>query len=233
MENPVKATIDGKQITVYKNKTADVPIVYANMYMESGRAVLETCKKLGCEPFHLVSISKLRWDEELSPWEHKPIVSKNDRFTGEADQYARCLVENIVPFAEGEIEQPAYRIIAGYSMGGLFALYAPYVTTIFSGSVSASGSVWYPNFVSYTKKHEYRKNPAAIYLSLGDLESCTKNPYLHRTEWCMEELCSFYQQKGIHTLFELNPGNHYKDAAYRLAKGFTWMCTRLSSHSIS
>ena len=214
--------IDKKKVIFYRNDMSDVPVVYANMYKEVGHAVIKQCEKLGCRPFHLVSVSNLRWDEELSPWAHKPVVSKDDHFTGEAEQYVHCMAEKIIPFAEEKIKVP-YRIIAGYSMGGLFALYAPYITDLFSGVVAASASVWYSEFVSYVKAHDFLKRPDAIYLSLGDLESRTRNQVLSRTERCMEELYAFYQENNIASIFERNPGNHFKDTDYRLAKGITWM----------
>lgn len=223
MREYMKFEIDGKQIAFFKNKNESVPIIYANMYTEAGRSILEQSEKFGCKPFHLVSITKLRWDEELSPWAHDPVVSESDHFIGDADQYVRCMTNKIIPFIEDKIEPPTCRIIAGYSMGGLFALYAPYLTDAFAGSVSASGSVWYPGFVSYVKEHNFLRNPEAIYLSLGDLESCTKNPVLSQTENCMKELHSIYQSKAIESIFEMNPGNHYKDVPYRLAKGITWI----------
>ncbi|MCM1496585.1 MAG: alpha/beta hydrolase-fold protein [Bacteroides sp.] len=223
MKEIIKTVIDGKQITFFRNENDSVPIVYANMYTEVGKAVLEQCEKLGCKPFHLVSITELRWDEELSPWAHEPVVSKSDHFTGEANQYAHCMEVNIIPLIENKIGLPTCRIIAGYSMGGLFALYAPYVTDLFSSVVSASGSVWYPEFISYVKSHDFVKKPDAIYLSLGDQESRTKNPFLKQTENGTKELFSIYQSKGINSVFELNPGNHYKDAVYRMAKGITWI----------
>ena len=222
MREAVTTKIDEKQIILFRDEKTDSPIVYANMHQETGHVVLEQCKKLGCKPFHLVSISNLRWEEELSPWAHEPVVSKNDHFTGEANQYIHCLTEKIVPFAEEKIE-PAYRIIAGYSMGGLFALYAPYITDIFSGAVSASGSVWYPEFVEYVKSHDFLKKPDTIYLSLGDLESRTKNQFLRLTEQHTKELYTVYQKNAINSIFELNPGNHFKDADYRLAKGIAWL----------
>lgn len=222
MKESIKTIIDGKQINFFKNGNEGVPIVYANMYSEVGEAVLKQCEKLCCKPFHLVTITNLRWDEDLSPWVHKPVVSKSDHFTGEADQYVRFMEEKIIPLIENEIK-PQYRAIAGYSMGGLFALYAPYVTDLFSKVVSASGSVWYPKFVSYVQTKDFLKKPEAIYLSLGDLENRTKNLFLSQTENCMKDLCSIYQSKAISTIFELNPGNHYKDTAYRLAKGITWI----------
>lgn len=222
MIEPIKAAIDGKQISIYLCSVPNAPIVYANMYMEAGYGILSQCKALGCKPFHLVSISNLRWDEELSPWPHEPVVSKDDNFTGEADNYVRFMTERIIPYSESKAENPSRRIIAGYSMGGLFALYAPYITDVFSAAASASGSVWYPQFEKYVKTHSFLKAPDKIYLSLGDTESKTKNPFLCRTEHCMNELLSVYRQKGIQAVFELNPGNHYKDAELRLAKGITW-----------
>ncbi len=222
MREPKKTKIDEKQIILFRNERADAPVVYVNMYQEAGCAVLEQCKKLGCGPFHLVSISNLRWDEELSPWVHEPVVSGSDHFTGEADQYIQCLTEEIIPFAEEKIE-PSYRIIAGYSMGGLFALYAPYITDMFSDVVCASGSVWYPEFVEYVKSHDFLKKPDAIYLSLGDLESRTRNQFLCQTEQKMKELYAVYQNKAIDSIFEMNPGNHFKDVDYRLAKGIAWI----------
>lgn len=214
--------LDTKQITFYRNDNEYAPIVYINMYTDAGREVLEGCKKLGCKPFHLVTITKIRWDEELSPWASKPIVSKNDHFTGKADNYIRFMAKKIIPFTEKEIE-PQYRVIAGYSMGGLFALYVPYVTDLFSKVVSVSGSVWYPDFVSYARQNEFLQMPESIYLSIGDSESRTKNVFLQQTENNTRKLHSVYQSKNINSIFELNPGNHYKDAPYRMAKGITWI----------
>lgn len=229
MKEPVKVEMDGKQVRIFRCEMQNAPIVYANMYMEAGRDVLTECEKLGCGPFHLVSISKLRWDEELSPWAHEPVVSKNDRFTGEANEYVQCLTEQIIPYAEKKTGAPSCRMIAGYSMGGLFALYAPYVTDAFSASVSASGSVWYPGFTEYVRTHDFRKKPDAVYLSLGDLESRTKNRFLCQAGHCTEALYSVYQQQEIPVVFEINPGNHYQDANLRLSKGIRWTLDHLSA----
>ena len=223
MKKPVKFETAGKKITVFENENENVPVVYANMYSKAELDVLCECEKLACKPFHLVSVTGLRWDEELSPWQHGPVVSQSDHFTGEAEQYARFLTEKIIPSAEEILPKPRFRVIAGYSMGGLFALYAPYITEAFSRAVSASGSVWYPGFVEYVKTHDFLQAPDAIYRSLGDKESRTKNQYLSRTENCMNELYSFYQSKGIDSIYELNQGNHFRDVPYRLAKGIAWV----------
>lgn len=38
-----------------------------------------------------------------------------------------------------------------------------------------------------------------------------------------EEYYDQYKNKGIETTFEMNPGNHFKDADLRLAKGIAWI----------
>ena len=223
MTEPVKFEIDGKQIALFASETENAPVVYANMFSESGSEVLCECEKLGCKPFHFVSITGLRWDEELSPWAHAPVVSKDDNFTGEAEKYIRRLADVIIPRVEENIKAPTFRVIAGYSMGGLFALYAPYITDLFSRAVSASGSVWYPGFVTFVQENDFLRKPDAVYLSLGDRESRTKNRFLCQTEDRTRELYSIYQSQAINSMFELNPGNHFKDAPHRLAKGIAWV----------
>ena len=41
-----------------------------------------------------------------------------------------------------------------------------------------------------------------------------------------EEIQAFYQSKGIDTVFQLNPGNHYDHAAERTAAGIAWLLSR-------
>lgn len=227
MRETARTVTEGKEIALFAGGGGRrAPIVYVSLYADIGRALLDACEKLGCRPFHLVTVSRLRWDEELSPWPHGPVVTKSDHFTGEAAGYARFLEEKAIPFAESVLE-PSRRIIAGYSMGGLFALYAPHVTDRFAGAVSASGSVWYPDFVPFVRTRAFLKKPEAVYLSLGDLESRrTSNPFLKQTEDQTRALFSFYQSQGIPSVFELNPGDHYTDAEYRLARGIAWILDR-------
>lgn len=221
MREIVKSEINGKQITLFKSETISAPVVYVNMYGDETAEILSECEKQNAKPFHFAGISGLRWNEELSPWKHDSVISKDDNFTGEAEDHMRFIEEKIIPFVEETIA-PDFRVIAGYSMGGLFALYSPYISEAFSGAVSASGSVWYPGFVSYVKEHNFRRTPNAVYLSVGDKESRSRNQYLSTVQSCTDELYSVYKSRSINTAFELNSGNHFKDAPYRTAKGIAW-----------
>ena len=219
---PVRKSIDDRKISIYLCDVENAPVVYSPMYAENGKALLDCCKTLDCPDFHLVAISELDWNADLSPWAAPSVVTDNDGFGGNAGGFTDFIRESVIPYAESITGAPSNRIIAGYSMAGLYALYAPYITDIFSKSVCASGSVWYEGFVDFAEKNGFVRRPDSIYLSLGDMESRTKNPVLSQTESCMDRLYHSYLQLGIPTVFEMNKGNHYKNAVLRLAKGIVW-----------
>lgn len=219
---PVRKSIDDRKISIYPCDVENAPVVYSAMYAENGKALLDCCETLGCPAFHLVTISELDWNADLSPWAAPSVVTDNDGFTGNAGGFTDFIRESVIPYAESITGAPSYRIIAGYSMAGLYSLYAPYITDIFSRSVCASGSVWYEGFVDFAENNGFVRRPDCIYLSLGDMESRTKNPVLSQTQSCMDRLYHSYSQLGIPTIFEMNKGNHYKNAVLRLAKGIVW-----------
>ncbi len=77
-----------------------------------------------------------------------------------------------MPEAEKELPgPPAWRGIAGYSLAGLFALYAICQTDVFSRVGCMSGSLWFPGFKEYVFSHEPKRWADCIYFSLGDREA--------------------------------------------------------------
>jgi predicted alpha/beta superfamily hydrolase len=113
-------------------------------------------------------------------------------------------------------------IIAGYSLGGLFSLYSLYETDVFTRAVSASGSMWFPGFWEYVNGHEMKAKPERIYMSLGDQEAKSKNPYLCTVQEKTEAIYKHFEEIGLPVKYELNPGNHFQNADERLAKGIAW-----------
>ena len=136
-------------------------------------------------------------------------------------------MDEIIPEAEKDLATPpAWRGIAGYSLAGLFALYAIYRTDVFSRVGCMSGSLWFPGFKEYIFSHEPKKPPDCIYFSLGDKESKTRNPVLKTVQENTEEIQAFYQHKGIDTAFHLNPGNHFVQGSKRTVAGIHWLLSR-------
>ena len=202
-------------------------LISFNTYEDEGQEVWNECWKLNCPPFCLVAISNLDWNNELSPWE-SPALYKNDGgFSGEADSYLSLLTDKIIPLVCDSTEaKPSYLALAGYSLAGLFAIYAACKTDIFSRIVSASDSLWFSDFEEYVKSHNFIKKPDCIYLSLGDTEAIAKNKVLATVQDKTESLFELYKSLEIPVIFELNKGNHFTEAALRTAKGIKWILER-------
>lgn len=217
----------GKTISIFPSLEATAPIVYLNTFSDDGQKVYEASQAAGCPPFTLVSISDLDWNHDMVPWDSPPAFKNAEPCTGGADEYLRLLTEEMIPAAEMKINAvPRWRGIAGYSLAGLFALYAIYRTDFFSRVGSMSGSLWFPGMKEYIFSHEPTRWTDCVYFSLGDKESKTRNPVLRSVRQNTEEIHTFYQSKGIDTVLQLNPGNHYDHAAERTAAGLCWLLSR-------
>ena len=118
---------------------------------------------------------------------------------------------------------PGWRGIAGYSLGGLFALYALCRTEAFHGAASVSGSLWFPGIVEYLTEHEMSPGVCRVYLSVGSREARTRNPLMRPVRQNAEAVEALCRERGIRTTFVLNPGNHFFQPARRTAAGIAWL----------
>ena len=220
-------TINGKTVDVFLASEPGTPIIYLNTFSDEGQRVYGAAQAAGCPPFTLVAISDLDWNHDMAPWDSPPAIKNAAPCTRGADDYLRLLTEEITPMAEKEIAGvPRWRGIAGYSLAGLFALYAVYQTDLFTRVGSMSGSLWFPGIKEYIFSHEPKRWPDCMYFSLGDKESKTRNPVLRSVRQNTEEIYAFCQRKGIDTEFQRNPGNHYNHAVERTAAGLCWLLSR-------
>ena len=219
--------IGSKTASIFPSLKTTAPIIYLNTFSDEGQKVYEASQAAGCPPFTLVAISDLDWNHDMVPWDSPPAFKNAEPCTGGADDYLRLLIDEIIPTAEKEIDGvPRWRGVAGYSLAGLFSLYAIYRTDLFSRVGSMSGSLWFPGMKEYILSHEPKRRPNHIYFALGDKESKTRNPILRNVRQNTEEIQASYQGKGIDTVFQLNPGNHYDHAAERTAAGIAWLLSR-------
>lgn len=212
-----------KSIELYSAQQAGAPLIILNTFDNEGAEVLEEVRKLTQADFSLVTVSGLSWDDDMTPWPHEGIMKGDTPYGGRADIYIAELEAILSQVGKELGTKPVWTGLAGYSLGGLFAIYAMYRTKLFSRIASASGSMWYPDFAEYAVSHEPPAKPERLYFSLGDKEAKTRNPILSRVEENTQALYEHYRAQGITTVFELNPGNHFKDNALRMAKGIAWL----------
>ena len=220
-------TIAEKGVDIFPSTETTAPTIYLNTFSGEGQKIYEAARAANYPQFALVAISDLDWNHDMAPWDRPAAFKNGEPFIGGADDYLRLLVEEIIPRAEKELaEPPVWRGIAGYSLAGLFALYAIYRTDVFSRVGCMSGSLWFPGFKEYIFSHEPKRRPDCIYFSLGDREAKTRNSVLKTVQENTEAIHAFYQSKDIDTAFQLNPGNHFVQRIERTAAGIQWLLNR-------
>ena len=212
----------GKQITLFPGERPDAPLVILNTVQEEGEAVFKELKKLTDEDFSLAAISGIDWNSEMSPWAAEPAAGWDGPYEGMAGNYLISLTETIMPAITDALgNEPRCKALAGYSLGGLFALYAMYRTAVFSRFISASGSLWFPGFCEFVLSNAPLSRPESIYISLGSRESKARNRMGEVGEKT-DLIVRHFRASGLPVHFETNPGNHFQDAALRMAKGISW-----------
>ena len=213
-----------RRVCLYHLAEGTVPLIYSIDYHENGQLLLEASRQLGCSGFNLVTISGLHWNQELSPWAVETVVSRDDRFTGGAPELLPVLTDCIVPQVEQMLDvPPAWRCLAGYSMGGLFAVWTAFQTALFTRILSASGSMWYPGWLEYAREHTFDGPVAGVYLSVGEQESTARNAVLQTVGERTRQINDLLAARGVNVKFELNPGNHFKNPPMRVVKGIKWL----------
>ena len=195
-------------------------VVY--LHMPEGGA--EAVWNLTNQRFALIVIEGVDWNREFSPWHHEKVFPKGEDFAGEADKYLAFFTEQLIP----EVERiftltPRTRYLAGYSLAGLFAVYAVYHTSLFNGIASISGSLWYDGFADYVKTHDVGHTPDKIYFSLGDKEAVSARGIMRTVLTCTEQMVKLFQNEDLSVILEMTEGNHFKQVPERIAKGINWL----------
>ena len=114
--------------------------------------------------------------------------------------------------------------LMGYSLAGLFALWAAYESDVFSGIVCCSGSLWFPDWDHYVRNHVIQSK-CSVYLSLGGKEEKAKNKVMASVGDRTRAQEGLLQEDSMveSVVLEWNAGGHFADAGKRLAKGVKWM----------
>lgn len=247
--NPVarKTIISGLSIHTQMSSVAGAPIVYLLGDVADNSPVQIR------EGVSLVSVGVDLWEENFSPWCAPRVFAKGPNFGDGAQKTLDTLINQIIPWAESELtDPPTYRVLVGYSLAGLFSLWAgvsqqvacgmspqvargcqhdataPHVdapATTFQRVGAVSGSFWFPGLLDYVDR---QLSGGAVglthaYLSLGDREARTPNPQIMHVRENAELLASKLENAGIISTFELNRGNHFQNVEGRMQKALNWL----------
>ena len=171
--------------------------------------------------FLFAAIPVESWNDALSPWK-SPAVWGKQGFGGKAGETLRFLTDQVIPSLKQrfDLQENVKIILGGYSLAGLFALWASTQTDLFYGIAAASPSVWFPGWMEYEQQHPIQTQ--RVYLSLGDKEERTKNAVMAAVGDNIRTLHSRLVERGTDCILEWNSGGHFKDADLRTAKAFRW-----------
>ena len=165
------------------------------------------------DDFCLTAVKVDNWNQDLSPWQAPAVFGNEDFGNGAAKT-----LETVLDICSDSSKK---YYIGGYSLAGLFSLWAVYQTDVFSGVAAASPSMWFPGFIDYRKEHEIKTDK--VYLSLGNKEEKTRNPVMATVGDRIREAEMLLKEQGTDCILEWNQGNHFRDPDIRTARAFSWL----------
>lgn len=225
--NMLNRNIGGKLCHIYTfGKGTDAVILWGT-YAFTGREeesllihLQRLCKERN---FTLVAYYVNEWNTEFSPWEATD-GKEQPVFKGKGMKTLHWLKEHCIPYINFYIAENVPIYLAGYSLSGLFSLWALYESTLFNGAICCSGSLWMDGWKEYMEEHTAPEN-SCVYLSLGGKEEKTSDIKMAKVGDRFRE-----QEKLLRadpnvrdSILEWNKGGHFADSGKRLAKGIAWI----------
>lgn len=214
---------------LYLSEKKDAPAVYIPVFEGHGEDIFKELSKKSHGQLNLVVIADINWAQDMAPFCMNALNANSSHLRGGAASFLSALTEAVIPKAEATfLLHPKYRVLCGYSLAGLFALFALYRCSLFSRIGSFSGSLWVPDFKDFCLQNNLKIKPERIYLSLGDQEKKSSHPLLKSIEEKTKETLSYYRTQGIQCAFELNNGGHDHNVAWRCARGIITLTAKSS-----
>lgn len=210
--------IDPKSCRVHTNGNSRTsPIIYVIDSPEHPFDVDLLVSRLASS---LVTIPVADWNDSLTPWPAAGVYREEPDFGGHASETLTELTHEVIPSLEeaGDLD-PSARAICGYSLGGLFAMYALTHCDAFSACACLSGSVWYEGWVEHLREQAPELLGRYAYLSIGTKERKAARPILKTVQDRMEACAEILQDCGCEVTYRTGPGNHFQNIPQRFEAG--------------
>ncbi len=203
---------DMDNIIEYGNPDADIILIQPTGDHEQEGLADEAAliKEASHTDFRFIGYVVKDWNRDLSPWKAPAVFGNEDFGDGAADTLSGIL--KLCTHKDKKY------FLGGYSLAGLFSLWAACQTDSFAGIAAASPSVWFPGFTDHMKSHDIMTE--GVYLSLGDKEEMTKNPVMRTVGDSIRECHSLLNERNIPCILEWNKGGHFKEPDIRTARAF-------------
>ncbi|MFV0401078.1 MAG: alpha/beta hydrolase [Oscillospiraceae bacterium] len=173
----------------------------------------------------IVGFASEDWNADFSPWPAKAVFAKGGDFVGRAAETLNWIQQALLPAVATRAEtEPGRRMILGYSLAGLFALWATAESGLFTDCACCSGSLWFEGWGEYLEQHIY-PDGTRIYLSLGRGEEKTRNPRMALVGERTRQTHSLLEESPqmAETILEWHDGGHFQEVPKRLAAAVNWL----------
>lgn len=181
--------------------------------------------KYAGRPFAMAAFKIDDWHLQLTPW-HDDAISRREEVGHHAEETLRFITKELLPKAESLLGRLPI-VLGGYSLAGLFALWASTRTGIFDAIAAASPSVWIGEWQAFASSHPTLSR--LVYISLGRKEEYVRNVSMSRVgdnirfeQQLLEQLLG-----PDNTTLQWNEGGHFDHMDARTAQAYAWTLNRL------
>jgi predicted alpha/beta superfamily hydrolase len=170
----------------YGNGEAAYPVLFvldAEWHFNLASAdveLLSECSYLGRHPVPgmiVVGVVNTDRNRDFTPTHRPDQAGMKFPTSGEAERFRRFLVEEVLPVVDANFRTRPFRILAGWSLGGLFTVNTLLGSTpVFDAYLAISPSLWWDDewTVGQLRRGALGKGPAAmrqLVVTLGSVES--------------------------------------------------------------
>ena len=199
--------------------------------------------------FAMVFFDCVEWARALMPWADDA-VSRDAEVGRHAPDTLRFIEHTLLPWLRERFGALPC-IIGGYSLGGLFALWAARNTDAFAAVAAASPSLWIKGWGEYAAAHpipspqatsqhlnistpQHITTTTPIHLSLGDREEHCRNQRMKRIGDCVRAEHTLLCQQLSPTAVTLrwHEGGHFGAEAERTAEAFAWCIEQIAQQHL-
>lgn len=223
----IQQEICGVKLYIYRSNIHSATTIY---FLDG-----EQFKEIFCnwiiehEPvLNFVLIDSKNRSDDYTPWPLQSSEAMPKDFGGKAAEHLKFITTKVIPVCESEYgfaSSADKRAIGGYSLGGLFSLYAAVNTDLFGTVLSCSSTLWYPDFLAYLKEHPFKAPHPKLYMSVGDEEGLTAtnltNHQIPNTMMLKDLLEPKFQP--VDFKFTLEEGNHGNNISGRARCAIEWV----------
>ena len=176
-------------------------------------------------PFAMAAFKIEDWHLQLTPW-HDDAISRREEVGLHAEETLQFITDELLPRMRSLLgDMPI--VLGGYSLAGLFSLWASTLSSEFQAIAAASPSVWIRDWQAYASSHPTRAQ--VVYMSLGRKEEHVRNVSMARVgdNIRFEHALLKQQLREDCTTLQWNEGGHFMDMDRRTAIAYAWALNKL------